>query len=131
VAQIFVSHGAKHSGLTALLSRAFAAKSVRGIFEKFDAILKGRANAARIAEDVRQSNAVYINSWRKRRTPEAYPGLNGLRTTPECARNPASEPSRSACAAICTLPLATGRLSRCVGMRLFSGRYWSLRGPKR
>lgn len=43
-----------------MLSRAFAASSVRGVFEEFDAILKGPANAARIAADVRQSHAVFI-----------------------------------------------------------------------
>jgi hypothetical protein len=60
MAQIFVSHSAKDKELKELLSRAFAATSVRGVFEEFDAIIKGPANARRIAQDVRQSNAVFI-----------------------------------------------------------------------
>lgn len=43
-----------------LLSRAFASTQVRAIFEDFDAILKGPANAERIANNIRQSNAVFV-----------------------------------------------------------------------
>jgi hypothetical protein len=60
VAQIFVSHSAKDRDLVALLSRAFAATKVKGVFEEFEAILKGPANALRIAQDVRASNAVFV-----------------------------------------------------------------------
>jgi len=35
VAQIFVSHSAKDRDLVALLSRAFAATKVKGVFEEF------------------------------------------------------------------------------------------------
>jgi len=60
MAQIFVSHSAKDKELVALLSKAFASTPVRAIFEEFEAILKGPANAARIAQDIRQSNAVFV-----------------------------------------------------------------------
>jgi hypothetical protein len=60
VAQIFVSHSSKDMELVALLSRAFAATKVKGVFEEFDALLKGPANAQRIAQDVRESNAVFV-----------------------------------------------------------------------
>ena len=45
MAQIFVSHSAKDRDLVALLSRAFAATKVKGVFEEFEAILNGPANA--------------------------------------------------------------------------------------
>jgi hypothetical protein len=60
VAQILVSHSSKDKELVALLSRAFAATRVKGVFEEFEAILKGPANAQRIAQDVRESNAVFV-----------------------------------------------------------------------
>lgn len=59
MAQIFVSHSSKDKELVALMSRAFAATKVKGVFEEFEAILKGPANAQRIAQDVRESNAVF------------------------------------------------------------------------
>ena len=59
MAQIFVSHSAKDTELVGLLSRAFAATKVRGVFEEFDAIRKGPATAARIVQDIRQSNAIF------------------------------------------------------------------------
>jgi DNA-directed RNA polymerase subunit RPC12/RpoP len=60
MAQIFVSHSAKDEELVSFLSRAFASTQVKGVFEEFEAILKGPANAARIANDIRQSNAVFV-----------------------------------------------------------------------
>lgn len=60
MAQIFVSHSAKDTQLVALMSRAFAATKVKGVFEEFESILKGPANAQRIAQDVRESNAVFV-----------------------------------------------------------------------
>jgi hypothetical protein len=60
MAQIFVSHSAKDTELVALLLKAFASTKVKGVFEKFEAILKGPANAARIANDIRNSNAVFV-----------------------------------------------------------------------
>ena len=60
MSQIFVSHSSKDKHLVALLSRAFAATGVKGVFEEFESILKGPANAQRIAADVRESNAVFI-----------------------------------------------------------------------
>jgi len=60
MAQIFVSHSSKDKELVALLSRAFAATQVKGVFEEFEAITKGPANANRIAQDVRESNAVFV-----------------------------------------------------------------------
>lgn len=60
MAQIFVSHSSKDKELVGLLSRAFAATEVKGVFEEFEAILKGPANAQRIAQDVRESNAVFV-----------------------------------------------------------------------
>lgn len=56
MAQIFVSHSAKDKELVAPLSKAFASTPVMAI----DAILKGPVNAARIAQDIRQSNAVCV-----------------------------------------------------------------------
>ena len=60
MARIFVSHSAKDKELVSLLSRAFAPTQVRAVFEEFEAILKGPASAARIANDIRQSNAVFV-----------------------------------------------------------------------
>jgi hypothetical protein len=60
MAQIFVSHSARDKALVDLLSRAFAATSVRAIFEEFYSILHGPANAQRIALNIRQSNAVFV-----------------------------------------------------------------------
>jgi hypothetical protein len=60
MAQIFVSHSAEDKELVALLSKAYAATSVRAVFEEFEPILKGPANAARIAQDIRQSNAAFV-----------------------------------------------------------------------
>lgn len=60
MAQIFVSHSAKDKELVSFLSKAFASTQVKGIFEEFEAILKGPANAQRIANDIRQSNAVFV-----------------------------------------------------------------------
>jgi hypothetical protein len=60
MAQIFVSHSAKDVESRTLLANAFAPTNVRAIFEEFDAIGKGPADAARIRNDIRQSNAVFI-----------------------------------------------------------------------
>jgi len=60
MAQIFVSHSAKDAELVSFLSKAFAPTRVRAVFEEFEAILKGPANAAKIAADIRQSNAVFV-----------------------------------------------------------------------
>jgi hypothetical protein len=60
VAQIFISHSAKDTELVSFLSQAFASTQVKGVFEEFEAILKGPTNAKRIANDIRQSNAVFV-----------------------------------------------------------------------
>jgi DNA-directed RNA polymerase subunit RPC12/RpoP len=60
MAQIFVSHSSKDKELVDLLARAFAATAVKGVFEEFEAIRKGPPNAQRIAQDVRESNAVFV-----------------------------------------------------------------------
>lgn len=60
MAQIFVSHSAKDKELVTFLSKAFAATQVKAVFAEFEAILKGPANAQRIAQDIRTSNAVFI-----------------------------------------------------------------------
>lgn len=60
MAQIFISHSAKDKESVDLLSRAFASTQVRAVFEEFDAIQKGPANAERIANNIRQSNAVFV-----------------------------------------------------------------------
>jgi hypothetical protein len=60
MAQIFVSHSSKDKESVALLERAFASTNVKALFEEFQAILKGPADAARIAIDIRQSNAVFV-----------------------------------------------------------------------
>ena len=60
MAQIFVSHSAKDKELVAFVSQAFASIQVRAVFEEFEAILKGAANAGRIASDIRQSNGVFV-----------------------------------------------------------------------
>lgn len=51
MAQIFVLRSSKDRDLVALLARAFAATEVGGVFEEFEAILKGPANAQRIVQD--------------------------------------------------------------------------------
>ena len=60
MAQIFVSHSAKDRELVDFLSRAFAATQVKGVFEEFEALLKGPANAPRIFQDIQQSNAAFM-----------------------------------------------------------------------
>ncbi len=60
MAQIFVSHSAKDKDSVDVLARAFASTPVRAVFEEFDAIHLGPANAARVANDIRQSNAVFV-----------------------------------------------------------------------
>ena len=60
MAQIFISHSAKDKDSVDFLSRAFASTQVRAVFEEFDAILNGPANAERIANNIRQSNAVFV-----------------------------------------------------------------------
>jgi len=60
VAQIFVSHSSKDTQSVDFLSRAFAPTHVRAIFEEFEAILKGPADAQRISNDIRLSNAVFV-----------------------------------------------------------------------
>ena len=56
MAQILVFHSAKDKDLVAFLSKAFASTPVKAFFEEFEAILKGPANAWRIAQDIRQSS---------------------------------------------------------------------------
>lgn len=51
MAQIFVLRSSKDKDLVAVLARAFAVTKVKGVFEEFGAILKGPANAQRIAQD--------------------------------------------------------------------------------
>src|SRR2546422_2947788 len=60
MAQIFVSHSAKDKELVSFLSKAFASTQVKAVFAEFEAILKGPANAQRIAQDIRISNAVFV-----------------------------------------------------------------------
>jgi hypothetical protein len=60
VAQVFVSHSSKDHELRDLLTKAFAATKVRGVFEEFDAITQGPANASRILIDIRASNAMFL-----------------------------------------------------------------------
>jgi hypothetical protein len=60
MAQIFISHSAKDEDLVAFLSKAFASTPVKAMFAEFEAILKGPANAQRIAQDIRGSNAVFV-----------------------------------------------------------------------
>jgi hypothetical protein len=60
VAQIFISHSAKDTELISFVSRAFASTQVKAVFEEFEAILSGPTNAAKIANDIRQSNAVFV-----------------------------------------------------------------------
>jgi len=60
VAQIFVSHSANDTELVSFLSKAFAPTQVRAVFEEFEAILHGPVNAVKIANDIRQSNAVFV-----------------------------------------------------------------------
>ena len=77
MAQIFVSHSSKDTALVALLSRAFAATKVKGVFEEFEALLKGPANAQRIAQDIRGSNACSF-CWAERRGAKAHARLGRL-----------------------------------------------------
>jgi hypothetical protein len=60
MAQIFVSHSAKDTELVSFVSKAFSSTKVKAVFEEFEALFKGPANSARIADDIRQSNAVFI-----------------------------------------------------------------------
>lgn len=60
MAQIFISHSSKDRQSVDFLSKAFASTKVKGVFEEFEAILKGPANAERIAQDIRESNAVFV-----------------------------------------------------------------------
>lgn len=60
MAQIFVSHSGKDLELVSFLSKAFSSTNVKAIFEEFEALFAGPANAARIANNIRQSNAVFV-----------------------------------------------------------------------
>lgn len=60
MAQIFISHSAKDTELVAFLNRAFAPTHVRSVLAEFDAISRGRPDAARIMNEIRQSNAVFV-----------------------------------------------------------------------
>lgn len=60
MSQIFVSHSSKDTELVSFLSKVFAATQVKAVFEEFEAILKGPANAHRIVNDIRQSDAVFV-----------------------------------------------------------------------
>jgi len=60
MAQIFVSHSAKDTELRSFLANAFAATPVKAVFEEFEAIQKGQADARRIMQDIRESNAVFV-----------------------------------------------------------------------
>ncbi|MBK9131262.1 MAG: TIR domain-containing protein [Gammaproteobacteria bacterium] len=60
MAQIFVSHSSKDKELIDILSRAFSSTKVKAIFEEFESILQGSANAPRILKNIAQSNAVFI-----------------------------------------------------------------------
>jgi hypothetical protein len=60
MAQIFISHSSKDTELVSFVSRAFASTQVKAIFEEFEAILSGPVNATKIANHIRQSNAVFV-----------------------------------------------------------------------
>ena len=60
MAQIFVSHSSKDKDLVEFLSKAFASTQVKGIFEEFESICSGPADAQRIAGNIRQSAAVFV-----------------------------------------------------------------------
>lgn len=60
MAQIFVSHSSKDKELVSFLTRAFASTKVKAVFEEFEAILQGPANAPRILKNISQSNAIFI-----------------------------------------------------------------------
>lgn len=60
MAQTFVSHIAKDREFIDALARAFAATKVKAIYEEFEAIQQGPANAPRILQHISQSNAVFV-----------------------------------------------------------------------
>lgn len=60
MAEIFVSHSSKDGELKDVLARAFASTQVRGIFEEFEAIKTGPANAQRIIDHIRNASAVFV-----------------------------------------------------------------------
>ena len=60
MAQIFVSHSSKDLELRELVAKAFASTKVKGVFEEFEAILQGPANAQRVLQHISQSNAVFM-----------------------------------------------------------------------
>ena len=60
MAQIFVSHSAKDRELIDVLARAFAVTKVKAIYEEFEAIQQGPANAPRILQHISQSNALFV-----------------------------------------------------------------------
>jgi DNA-directed RNA polymerase subunit RPC12/RpoP len=60
MSQIFISHSAKDRELVGFLSKAFAPTQVKAVFVEFEAILQGPANAQTIAQDIRESNAVFV-----------------------------------------------------------------------
>ena len=60
MAQIFVSHSSKDTKQLDFLSKAFATTNVQAKYEKVEAIVHGRRNAAQIAADIMASNAIMV-----------------------------------------------------------------------
>lgn len=62
MAQIFISHSQKDKNLRDFFSNAFAGTKVKAIFEEFEKILRGGITSVHIANDIKDSKAVFVIS---------------------------------------------------------------------
>jgi len=60
MAQIFVSHSKKDKDLVDFFSNAFAGTKVKAIFEEFEKILTGQITPSKVAQDIENSNALFV-----------------------------------------------------------------------
>ncbi len=60
MAQIFISHSQKDKNLRDFFSNTFAGTKVKAIFEEFEKIFRGGVTSVHIANDIRNSKAVFV-----------------------------------------------------------------------
>jgi len=60
MSQIFISHSQKDQALKDFIANAFAITKVKAIFEEYEKIINGTVTADKIAEDIGNSQAVFV-----------------------------------------------------------------------
>ena len=60
MAQIFVSHSARHTKALEFFNKAFATANVTAKYEEIEAMVTGKRTAQQIKDDIRLSNAVFV-----------------------------------------------------------------------